>query len=578
MSTGEISSLTSALQNEVATPIIPVIGREPVDKGVQSPVKKQTVGPTISLAEDASVTFQVAPVDNWIGSTSAWTSGAAINLTIEEGGTVVYTDSQTADGGGNFNFDLWDVFDLQRGHLVTVSDGTTTKTHTVANLYVDGVDVTGDTVFGRADAGTNVDVWVHDDGNLIVTADGSGNWTADFSGTTDLTYLSDGGSGQTDDDGDSTGVWWASPKFQAAPVDDWVSSSSAWTPGATVSLTIEDGSAEVYSDSQIADDNGNFNFEFRDVFDLQRGHVVTVSDGTTTKTHTVVDLYVDGIDVAADTVFGRAEAGTSVDVWVHGYGRLTSTADGSGDWIADFSGLTDLTYLSDGGSSQTDYDGDSTGVWWAGPCFQVAPEGDWVQSLSAWSSGATISLTIEDGTGIVYSNSQTADDEGYFNFELRDVFDVERGHVVTVSDGPTTKTHTVMDLYVDGVDVTADTVFGRADAGSSVDVWVHGAGGMTVTVDGTGNWTADFSAMTDLTYLSDGGSAQTDDDGDSTGVWWEIPRFQVAPEDDWVGSWNRWRPGATIALTIEDSGGIVYLRLADGRCRRQLQLRVVGSI
>ncbi len=50
------------------------------------------------------------------------------------------------------------------------------------DLYVDGVDVTADTVFGRADAGTNVDVWVHGDGDLTVTADGSGNWTADFSG------------------------------------------------------------------------------------------------------------------------------------------------------------------------------------------------------------------------------------------------------------------------------------------------------------------------------------------------------------------------------------------------------------
>jgi hypothetical protein len=81
----------------------------------------------------------------------------------------------------------------------------------VTNLYVDGVDVTADTVFGRADAGTSVDVWVHGDGNLTVTADGSGNWTADFSAMTDLTYFSDGGSQQFDADGDSTGVWWASP-------------------------------------------------------------------------------------------------------------------------------------------------------------------------------------------------------------------------------------------------------------------------------------------------------------------------------------------------------------------------------
>jgi len=503
--------------------------------------------------------FQVAPADDWIGSSNVWTPGATISLTIEDGSGVLYSASQTADGDGNFNFNLWNLFDIQRGHVVTISDGlTTTKTHTVTNLYVDGVDLTADTVFGRADAGTSVDVWVHGDGGLTVTADGFGNWTADFSGMTDLTDLSDGGSQQFDNDGDSTGVWWASPRFQVAPVDDWIESWSPWTPGATISLTIEDGSGVLYSNSQTANMDGRFHFSLWNVFDIQRGHVVTISDGTTTKTHTVTNLYVDSVDVIADTVFGRADAGTSLDVWVHGDGGLTVTADGSGNWTADFSGMTDLTYLSDGGSQQMDADGDFTGVWWSSPRFQVAPVDDWVASWNPWTPGATISLTIEDGSGVLYSDSQTTDSQGNFNFDLWNVFDIQRGHVVTVFDGVNTKTHTVMDLFVDGIDITADTVFGRADAGTSVDVWVHGDGWTTTTADGSGNWTADFSGMTDLTYLSDGGSSQMDEDGDFTGVWWGYPNFIVSPEDDWVGSWNRWTPGAIISLTIEDGSGVIY--------------------
>ncbi|NIM95390.1 MAG: hypothetical protein GTO18_16970 [Anaerolineales bacterium] len=502
--------------------------------------------------------FQVAPVDDWVESTSPWMPGATISLTIEDGSGVLYSDSQTANAQGNFHFGLDGVFDLQRGQLVTVSDGTTTKTHTVTNLYVDGINVAADTVFGRADADTNVDVWVHDDGNLTVTADGSGNWTADFSGTTDLTYLSDGGSMQTDDDGDATGVWWSGPRFQVAPVDDWVGSMTPWTPGISISLTIENGSSVVYTDSQTADANGNFNFELWDVFDIQRGHVVTVSDGTNSKTHTVTNLFVDGVDITADLVFGRADAGTSVDVWVHDNGNVTVTADVSGDWTADFSGMTDLTYLSDGGSMQTDDDGDATGVWWAGPKFQAAPDEEWVGSMSPWTPGATISLTVEDGSGVVYADSQTADINGHFHFSFWNVFDLQRGHVVTVSDGTNTKTHTVTDLFVDGVNVTADTVFGRAGAGTDVDVWVHGEGNLTVTADGSGNWIADFSGVTDITYLSDGGSGQTDDDGDATGVWWASPSFQVWPENNWLGSWNRWTPDATITLTVEDGSGVVY--------------------
>jgi hypothetical protein len=503
--------------------------------------------------------FQVAPNDNWVQSSGTWPAGATVSLTIEDGGGLVYADSQTADEQGRFIFDLWNVFDLQRGHVVTVSDGMTTKTHTVMDLYVDGIDVTADTLYGRADAGTDVDVWVAGYDGMTVTADDSGNWTADFSGITDITYNSDGGSQQVDDDGDSTWVWWGSPRFQVAPDDNWVQSSGTWPAGATVSLTIEDGGGLVYADSQTADEQGRFIFDLWNVFDLQRGHVVTVSDGMTTKTHTVMDLYVDGVDVTADTLFGRADADTQVHVWVHGDGSLTTTADGSGNWVADFSGTTDLTYLSDGGSQQIDDDGDSTGVWWASPKFQVSPEDEWVQSWSRWPAGATISLTIEDGSGVLYSDSQTADGDGYFSFNLWDVFDLQRGHVVTVSDGTTTKIHTVMGLFVDGIDVTADTVFGRADPGSSVEVWVHGNGSLIVTADGSGNWIADFSGMADITYLSDGGSRQIDDDGDSTGVWWALPSFQVSLDDGWVQQWSRWMPGSTISLTIEDDSGVVYV-------------------
>ena len=55
-----------------------------------------------------------------------------------------------------------------------------------------------------------------------------------------------------------------------------------------------------------------------------------------------------------------------------------------------------------------------------------------------------------------------------------------------------------MPLYVDRVNVTADTISGCADANTSVDVWVHGDGNLNVEPDDLGNWIADFSGMTDL--------------------------------------------------------------------------------
>ncbi|MEA2058886.1 MAG: hypothetical protein U9O63_09210, partial [Actinomycetota bacterium] len=296
-----------------------------------SPMAAPMNGPA---AEDDPVpSFWVSPDDDWVQSSNPWVAGATISLTIEDGSGVIYTDSQIADGSGNFNFNLWDVFDLQRGHIVTVTDGTTTKTHTVVDLYVDGVDVTADTVFGRADAGTEVHVWVHDDGDLTTTADGSGNWTADFSATTDLTYNSDGGSQQSDADGDSTGVWWASPKFRVGPDDDWVESSGPWDAGATISLTIEDGSGVIYSGSQTADTGGYFYFGDLGGFDIQSGHIVTVTDGTTTKSHTVTGVNVTDIDTAADEVHGTS----APEAWVQVNAGLFS--DWSSRWVqADLGG------------------------------------------------------------------------------------------------------------------------------------------------------------------------------------------------------------------------------------------------
>ncbi len=500
--------------------------------------------------------FQVSPMDNWVMATGPWAPEATIALTIEDGGTPVYTESQTSDGDGFFGFHF--EFDLQRGHVVRVSDGATTEEHTVLGLFVDTIDLTNDDVSGRAVIGSDLDVWVDGSEGLTVTPDGVGVWTADFSDLTDITSESRGGAQQYDTNGNSTYVWWAQPSFQVSPRDNWVQSTGPWTAGATISLTVEDAdSVLLYEDSQTATVDGFFNMQFE--FDLQRGHVVTVSDGSTTKTHTVIGLYVDAIDTVFDTLSGRALTGSDVHVWVDGFEGLSATPDGTGAWTADFGGVADITSQSSGGAQQYDIDGDSTYVWWAQPSFWVAPDDNWVQSMNPWTPGATISLTIADSGGVVHADSQAADPAGNFNFNLWEAsFQLERGHMVTVSDGTTTKTHTVLDLYVDGVNVAADTVFGRAAASTDVEVWVHGNGNATATADGSGVWTADFGGLTDLTYLSDGGSQQFDEDGDATGVWWASPSFLVAPDDNWVQSMTPWTPGATISLTIEDSEGVVH--------------------
>ena len=112
-----------------------------------------------------------------------------------------------------------------------------------------------------------------------------------------------------------------------------------------------------------------------------------------------------------------------------------------------------------------------------------------------------------------------------------------------------------------GPEGTLFSISGKADPGATVDVWVHGDGGAAAVADGAGDWTVDFSAQTDLTYLSDGGSGQADGDGDATMLWWSSPRFWVAPADNWVQSRWPWtsttttKPGSCRAR-VEPSTGL----------------------
>ena len=115
--------------------------------------------------------------------------------------------------------------------------------------------------------------------------------------------------------------------------------------------------------------------------------VVEVSDGTTSKDHTITELAVTGVDPVADVVSGVAAPGSELEVWVHGVDawRHVTACDNEafpcggellGTWNADFGtagdepgeeGLADLVAGSNGNSGQCDNDGDCTNYYWAVP-------------------------------------------------------------------------------------------------------------------------------------------------------------------------------------------------------------------
>jgi hypothetical protein len=172
-----------------------------------------------------------------------WPEGP-VTLTIDDPDTPAipdYTDTQQSQFNPRYGtlveYDLGGTFDLQVGHEVTLSDGTTTKTHIVRALAVTCLDLSADAISGTAAPGSHIQV-AAGPGAIgptwrLVTAGPGGAWTADFSvldddpheppATRDLVSApidegdyskSDSGFAlQVDEDGDYTSVGWFAPEL-----------------------------------------------------------------------------------------------------------------------------------------------------------------------------------------------------------------------------------------------------------------------------------------------------------------------------------------------------------------------------
>jgi len=120
-------------------------------------------------------------------------------------------------------------------------------------------------------------------------------------------------------------------------------SGEGWLPAATVTITIERSTpsgnpdAATYQTHAAVDSSSNFYAQVGTSFDIRPGDVVTVTQGATTETHTVTDLWIDGSDETMDMVLGSAEWNATIRSWIEPTSREVITqADENGDWIIDF--------------------------------------------------------------------------------------------------------------------------------------------------------------------------------------------------------------------------------------------------
>jgi len=477
----------------------------------------------------------------------SWASYSTLTLNVDgEELATIETDS-------NGYAQIYNV-DIQPGSTVIVSGGGLTKQTVVENLTLIGVDRDADTVSGTADSNTEVIVETYDqnwqqNGEVHTTADSAGNWIADFSGILDITVGTRGFPMIYDADGDSTEVKWEIPVpwFVVKPMTDSVFGGD-WTPGSSITLKYDS-----YTDTRIANENGEIDFGSVG-FDIVNGVNIEVTDGITTKYLIVHNLAFTGYDVDLDTLAGKTDPGTWAQAVVCNgndcsFELYTDSVDAFGNWSLDFSEIVDLKPGSWGWISKWDDDGDNTSIDWyiPNPSFTVNPFDDTVWGWK-WPAFTDVTLSVHGETYTLTTNYWGDVDFGKMDF------DIIPGDTLEMSDGDTTKTHTVYPLTYPDIDWELDTVSGSTNPGGEVYIWACTNGdcyGLDDTADAGGTWSVDFTGFIDIVPGSDGGVQQWDPDVDDTRIYWNVPRpyFTVNLNYDYIWGYE-WEPFSTVTVNV----------------------------
>ena len=475
-----------------------------------------------------------------------WPLGESVTLTIDDPNTglgVDYSETQSVTSspeGTDVHFELGG-FDVRQGHIVTFSDGTTTKELIVSRLDITAFNPALDLVFGVAEPFGNLQVDVRQSGGaqptsptLYVTADEDGNWTADFSGLWDITTDHEVFASEFDEDGDDTLTIRDFPNFVVQlgtnHMEGW-----NWIPNGEVTIDINGSEAATIQ----TNDKGEFGIDFDELGPFVSGMDFVVTDGLNTKVMTTAFLEITNVDVESDTVSGLADIGQALDVWVYdtNWPGVQVTSGMSGTWTADFSGVWDIVLGTNGAAQVNDDDRDGSRMDWnvPNPTFGVRVNDNTIEGWG-WPLGATVTIEIDDLTTSddpdpIYATVGVADwdpNQTHFNLNIEN-YDLKTGDSVTVTDRDVAKTHTVTSLAFTDINIDDDIVTGVAASESRVDVWACDNNGDCINrhVDANtgGVWMADFSQPGDEddeqntfniipgTWIN---SSQGDDDGDST--------------------------------------------------------------
>ena len=575
-------------------------------------------------------TVRVNPVDDYVTSNNDWPVGAVVTVDVN-GGCVETPTVTESDGWSGFEVGYAGSCDIQPDNVVTATfndaiNGNIVAEVTVLDLSIETVNETTDienpnTVTGFAPLGAQVSVGggneTQDGWRLVVASDdtdvpsqGLGRWIADFTeagmdaaleghGWFDIAPGIGGEASLYDPEGDETFVWWGINEPQLPTFTVQRDSGDVWgngyDPNETLSVFVNGNS--VYGPFE-ADENGDFGIWVGDAVTFAPEQLVKVG----TKNHTVSAVEVTALDPASGAVSGVAEIGANVQVWIHGEdggeGRET-IANGvipddldMGTWTVTF---TELSPGTEGAAAVIDDDGDRTQTDWKilNPTIRVNPVDDYVSSNSDWPIGALVTVDINHSCVETVTVTEW---DGWSSFDLGydpTVCDIAVDDIVTATFGNIMAAVTVLDLSIEAVDETDDTVTGFAPLGAQVfvgggnetqDGWrlVAAIDDTDVPYLGLGRWIADFTeAGMDAALEGDGwfdiapgtgGEASLYDlEGDETFVWWginepQIPTFTVQRDSgdvwggpEWIGPVTVQVGGDSYTVSVTEDGFFLHL-------------------
>jgi Ca2+-binding RTX toxin-like protein len=281
---------------------------------------------------------------------------------------------------------------------------------------------------------------------------------------------------------------------------------------------------------------------------IRVGNEVRATDVATgiVKSLVVLSLSVDAVDLDADTVSGTATAGSSVSVNATqpdgSVPNVTTTADSSGKWIADFGAdHIDLTGSTGIGAWIFDSDGDKTTTAPRPGCPATQMGWFWDCSIHAslqtdgvmvnWASAnSEIQFEVLDSAGhtIWGPVRERTNEHGDVAAQLLGFdsgVDLVAGDRIVMTDlaTSTVKTLDLEPLAIESVDPETDVVSGTAPPNASVDVAAQtsldfGPTAVTTVADASGHWSLNFkqAAHHDITDVDAVSAFVFDPDGDVT--------------------------------------------------------------